>query len=153
MLQRIIKGVLSKEREIVEALHTAFDEWRNVAPTVAAAYAESRHIIVIDTENFLDRELDAVCICITALDPRRCENVQLIRRRGVLSNERLQKYVISHHSMCENIGGYRENQHQRESAWASHSRLQGHVGGRLPGRLRCPRDRRAASRNATSAKT
>src|SRR5579864_5125687 len=121
MLQRIIKGILRKEREVVKPLHTAIVEWRIVAPAAAAPYAESRHIIVIHIENFLYREREAVSICIAAFDPRRCEDVQLIRWRRVLGNDRLQKDVISHHSVCESSSGYRNSQYQSKSADVSHS--------------------------------
>src|ERR1700693_3266312 len=120
VLQRIIERVLPKEREVPKALHPAIVEWRNMAPVVAASYAESRHKIVIHIENFLDRESDAVSICIAASDPRRGEDVELIRRRGILSNQGLQKNIISDYPVCESSGRYRDGHYQRESAYSSH---------------------------------
>src|ERR1700682_1231072 len=58
MFQRIIKGVLPKEREVIKPLYAAIVEWRNMAPAAAASYTESRHIGVIPIENFLPREID-----------------------------------------------------------------------------------------------
>src|SRR5260370_10376512 len=149
MFQRIIKGILRKEREVIKPLHTAIVEWRIVAPAAAASYAESRHIIVIHIENFLYRERDAVSICIAAFDPRWCEDIQLIRWRRVLSDERLQKDVISHYSVCESSGGYRNSQHQRESADVFHSRLHGRAHGRLRVAPRPTREQESRGAGAT----
>src|ERR1700751_5564294 len=131
MLQRIIKGILPKEREVVKPLHSTVVERRNVGPAASASYAESRHIIVIRIENFLYRKPDVVSICIAASYPRRCEDIQLIRGRRVLSNDRFQKDVISHYSVCESSSGYHNNQYQSESADVSHASLPGRAHGRL----------------------
>src|ERR1700722_7606442 len=98
-------------------------------PRRSGCETESRHVVVVDPKDLLTGESDRIVIGVAALNPRRLEQVQLIRRSRVLGYERFEKYVVAHNAVrMRHARAHREEYHQRENYFPPHKHHRGHFG-------------------------